>query len=237
MAKQSFKTALIETVPRTPGTLSLRFLRPEGFDYIAGQWFTLTLASAGEPLVSHFTFSSSPTEPFLEFTTRLSGSAFKNTLLELKPGDEVEMEGPYGGFVLKDAERMAFLIGGIGVTPLRSMLRFLDDTHVNRTIVVFYGSMTEDGIVFREELEAIAGRLPGVRIVHVLATPEDSWTGYRGFIRAEVIRAELGDPTEWTFYVCGPPPMIAPMRALLTELEIPSKQAVFESFAGYQTQT
>jgi ferredoxin-NADP reductase len=239
MAQPSFKTPLTATVSQAPGTMSFRFERPAGFDYVAGQWFVLTLtpADAGaEPLVSHFTFSSSPTEPFLEFTTRMSGSAFKNALLALSPGDLVEMEGPHGSFTLRDQDLpMACLIGGIGVTPLRSWLRYLDDTGGSRTMVVFYGSMTEDGIVFREELENIAGSIPSIRIVHVLAQAGDSWSGHRGFINAAAIRSELADPLFWTYFVCGPPPMIAAMRTVLAELEIPRNQQVFESFQGYQS--
>ena len=236
MAKPSFKTTLTQAVPQTPGTMSFRFERPAGFEYLAGQWFVLTVPSPEGPLTSHFTYASSPTEPFLEFATRMSGSAFKNALLALTPGDQVEMEGPHGNFVLRDESvRMACLIGGIGVTPLRSWLRYLDDTGGSRDMVVFYGSMTEDGIIFRDELEAIASRIPGIRLVHVLANAGESWTGRRGFINAETIRAELADPLAWTYFVCGPPPMIAAMRTVLTELDIPRPQLVLESFEGYQS--
>jgi glycine betaine catabolism B len=239
MARPSFRTPLISSLPQTPGTMSFRFERPEGFEYQAGQWFVLTLepAEAGaEPLVSHFTYSSSPTEPFLEFTTRMSGSVFKNALLALSPGDVVEMEGPHGNFTLRDQDLpMACLIGGIGVTPLRSWLRYLDDTGGSRSMVVFYGSMTEDGIAFREELEAIAGRIPSIRIVHVLAQAGEAWAGLRGFISAATVRSELADPLAWTYFVCGPPPMITAMRSVLAELDIPRAQQVFESFQGYQS--
>lgn len=236
MAKPSFKTTLTQAVPQTPGTMSFRFERPAGFEYLAGQWFVLTVPSPEGPLTSHFTYASSPTEPFLEFATRMSGSAFKNALLALTPGDQVEMEGPHGNFVLRDESvRMACLIGGIGVTPLRSWLRYLDDTGDSRDMVVFYGSMTEDGIIFRDELEAIASRIPGIRLVHVLANAGESWPGRRGFINAETIRAELADPLAWTYFVCGPPPMIAAMRIVLTELDIPRPQLVLESFEGYQS--
>jgi ferredoxin-NADP reductase len=236
MAQPSFTTSLTRAVTQTPGTMSFRFERPPGFEYLAGQWFVLTVPSPEGPLTSHFTYSSSPTEPFLEFTTRMSGSAFKNALLTLAPGDRVEMEGPHGSFVLRDEGLpMACLIGGIGVTPLRSWLRYLDDTGGGRTMVVFYGSMTEDGIVFRDELEAIADRIPSIRLVHVLANAGDDWAGRRGFINADTIRAELADPSAWTYFVCGPPPMIAAMRTVLAELEIPRPQLVLESFAGYQS--
>ena len=233
-ARITFTTRLAESVPRTPGTVSFRFEKPKSFTYKAGQWFILTVPSAEGPLVHRFTFSSAPTEPFLEFTTRMSGSTFKNALLEMVPGTEVEMEAPIGKFVLRDGvERMACLIGGVGVTPVRSILRSLADAGAcDRKIVVFYGNVAEDGITFKEELEAIQAQLPDVRVVHVLSRPGDDWSGHRGRIRAEIVDGELADPGEWTYYVCGPPPMVESMQEVLEELKIPRTQVVLEKFGA-----
>ena len=79
--------------------------------------------------IHHFSLSSSPFDPLLEFTTRLRGTEFKNALAALQPGSELELEGPYGTFVLPaDAGKVAFLAGGIGVTCVRSILRWLGHT-------------------------------------------------------------------------------------------------------------
>ncbi len=77
----TFTTTLTEKLARTPGTMSFRFERPDGYDYRAGQWFVITLPGPGseEERTHHFTLSSSPTEPHLEFTTRLTGSAWKQS--------------------------------------------------------------------------------------------------------------------------------------------------------------
>ena len=175
----------------------------------------------------------------MELTTRLTGSDFKNALDALPLGAEAEIRGPFGRFVFKyDVPKIAFLTGGVGITPIRSMLRYLADTEgAGRTegqeLVLFYGSMTEDGIVYKDELDEFARTIPGLRAVHVITNPTENWTGHSGFIDASVLQAELDDPSAWTYYIVGPPPMVDAMLKLMERLEIPSDQTLIESFAGY----
>lgn len=251
MGKMTFTTTLTEKRPRTPGVSTFRFMRPAEYEFTAGQWFVITFPSSDGPLTKHFTHSSSPTEPFLEFTTRLTGSPFKNALDALPIGSEVQMEGPFGTFVLSDGlTRVAFLTGGIGVTPVRSILRWLADTGApaERTTAadtvaeprssppetaIFYGNLSEESIAFGEELSQIAATLPNVHLVNVLSQPSAAWMGYRGHISADIVRTELADPGSWTYYLSGPPPMVEAMRAMLGAFEIPRKTMVIENFEGY----
>ena len=139
----TYVARLVEKEPRVEDIVSFRFERPDGYRYQAGQWLVITLpdsAAAESPPpgsasdwdmahTHHFSHSSSPLDPLLEFTTRLRGTEFKNALATLQPGSEVEFEGPYGSFVLpEDAGKVAFLAGGIGVTCVRSILRWLGQT-------------------------------------------------------------------------------------------------------------
>jgi ferredoxin-NADP reductase len=239
MAAMTFASTLLEKIPRSSDTTSYRFSRPSEYQFKAGQWYTIAIPSPGGPLDHHFSHADSPTESFIELTTRLTGSDFKNTLDALPIGAEVEIEGPYGGFLFGyETPKIAFLTGGIGVTPVRSMLRYLADTGgagriAGQELTVFYGSMTEDGIVYKEEFDEFDRTIAGLRVVHVITKPGESWKSYGGFITADIIRAELAYPEAWTYYVVGPPPMISAMDKVLEQLEIPKAQIVVESFAGY----
>ena len=261
MGTMTFATTLTESRRLTPGVCAFRFVRPDGYDFTAGQWFVITIPSDDGPLTKHFTHSSSPTEPFLEFTTRLTGSQFKNALDALPLGAEVQMEGPFGTFVLREGvARVAFLTGGIGVTPVRSILRSLADLRASAAagsagsaaadrevvgnrgsaesfslpeITVFLGNTSEDTVTFGGEFESIAATLPGTRVVHVLSQPSEGWRGHRGYISADIVRGELGDPGSWTYYISGPPPMVEAMRSILGAFDIPRKQMVLENFEGY----
>jgi ferredoxin-NADP reductase len=239
MTPMTFTGTLLEKTPHGADTASFRFSRPADYEFVPGQHFSLTLASPEGPLEHRFSHADSPTENHLELTTRLTGSAFKNALDALPPGGEAVFKGPYGHFVFQyETPKIAFLTGGVGITPVRSMLRYLADTYgagriAGQELVLFYGCMTESGILYKAELEAIARTVPGLRLVYVITMPKKRWRGHRGFITAQTVRAELAAPQAWTYYVVGPPPMIAAMEKVTDELGIPQTQIVTESFAGY----
>ncbi len=98
----------------------------------------------------------------------------------------MEIQGPYGRFLFGyETPKMAFLTGGIGVTPVRSMLRYLADTGgagriAGQELVVFYGSMTEDGIVYKSEFDELERTIADLRVVHVITNPTERWKGYGG---------------------------------------------------------
>ncbi len=239
MAPMTFTATLLEKIPRSADTTSYRFSRPPEYHFTAGQFFIINLPSFTAPLVHTFSHANSPTEDFVELTTRLTGSDFKKALDALPIGAEVKIEGPHGLFVFRyEDPKIAFLTGGVGITPVRSILRHLADTNgVGRAegqeLVLFYGSMTEDGILYREELDQLAQSVSGLRVVHVITNPGEDWSGYRGFITADIIRVELGSTSDWTYYIVGPPPMITAMQNLMEELKIPAAQTMVERFAGY----
>ncbi len=186
MAATSFKSTLLEKIPRSSDTTSYRFSRPADYTFKAGQWYTITIPSPDGPLDHHFSHADSPTESHVELTTRLTGSVFKNTLDALPIGAEVDIQGAYGAFLFGyDKPKIAFLTGGIGVTPVRSMLRYLADTGgagrvAGQELAVFYGSMTEDGIVYKDEFDEFERKISGLRVVHVITNPTPEWKGYGG---------------------------------------------------------
>ena len=239
MSSQTFTGTLLERIQRAADTASFRFTRPPEYRFEAGQSFLLTIPSQDGPLTHCFSHADSPRESHTELTTRLTGSPFKNALEALLPGAAATFKGPDGRFVFPyEASKVAYLVGGIGITPVRSILRYLVDTHgAGRTpaqeIVLFYGCMTEDAIVYREEIDQFARVLPGLRAVYVITEPSPGWKGHTGFMTSEMVRSELGDVHDWTFFTVGPPPMIAAMDKLAGALAIPEARLVKESFAGY----
>ena len=87
---------------------------------------------------------------------------------------------------------------------------------------------------FREDLDQIAGSLPRLKLVHILSAPNPDWAGYSGHLSEDVIRAEIGETSAWTFLVSGPPPMVEALRTVLDGLGIERPQMVFERFEGYE---
>jgi glycine betaine catabolism B len=235
----TFTGTLIERLERTTDSASFRFTRPPEYSFEAGQSYSITIPSSEGPQQHRFSHADSPTEGFTELTTRLTGPPFKNALDALPVGGRATFRGPAGLFVFRYQEpRAVFLVGGIGITPVRSMLRYLVDTHgVGRVpgqrLVLLYACTTEEGVVYRSELDSFARAISGLRVEYVLSRPHETWPGRRGFIDATVLNEELGEPSQWAFYIVGPPPMVTAMDQLMAEFEIPENQIVKENFAGY----
>lgn len=231
--------------------MTFQFERPHEYQFEAGQWFVITFPGPGEHWVHHFSHSSSPTEPFLEFTTRLRGSEFKNALDALAVGAEVEVEGPYGTFTLgEDPGPVAFISGGIGITCVRSILRWLAGCQEGRMngapsaqalpeqmpsrIALIYANRSEESIPFREELREIEKTLPTLRVVHVLSNPGLDWPGHRGHVDEDILAQELREPHLWNYYVSGPPSLGRSMVELLLEWGVRSEAIKLERFEGYE---
>ncbi|MFZ2498706.1 ferredoxin--NADP reductase [Methanosarcina sp.] len=229
----SFETRVIEVIQRTPDVKSIRFEKPQGFSYIAGQYVVLTLGNSSTQMKKPFTLSSSPTEGFLEITKKLTGHPFSNALADLMPGDRVSINGPYGEFTFqKEYNNIGMLSGGIGITPLRSMIKYSIDKKLSANIVLLYSNSSESDIAFRNELEDVQRKNPNIKIIDTITRPGMDWKGVTGRINSEMIKRFIPDYQERTFFTCGPLKMVDSMVSLLSELEMPKEQIKRESFPG-----
>jgi ferredoxin-NADP reductase len=212
--------------------VTLRFERPDGYAFRPGQWFTLRLDTDEGPLTRTFSHSSAPSDPVIDFTTRATGSSFKRALMALEPGQRVHVNGPGGRLsVGEDVQRVAFLVGGVGVTPVHSVLR---DAHARgrrfNDALLLYGNRDESCVPFLGEFEAMGDI--GVRVVVVFEEPPEGWTGESGFITAETVRRHVDPADGRPFVVTGPPAMVAAMELVLDELEIPGERRRIERFSA-----
>ena len=233
-----FDTELSETIKRTPAIKSFRFPVPDkGANYEAGQFFFVSIKINGNEAVHHFSFSSSPTEKgYLEFTKRITSSEYSQALAKMKPGDWAHLRGPYGHFTLPIKERMlAFLSGGIGITPLRSMLRYIVDKKLSYNVILLYGNSCEDDIAFCQELDAMAASYPDIRVEHVISDPilPTDWQGKIGRIDQSLIAKAITDYRERLFYISGAPKMVLALKEQLISLGVPEVQLKQDSFTGY----
>jgi predicted ferric reductase len=186
----------------------------EIFPYGPGQFAFVTFRSEALPLERHpWTISSTPTRPkSLIFTIKCSGD-FTRLIGRLKPGDRAVVDGPYGLFsypahVRDPNEELLMIAGGVGVTPMLSMLRYMADIGDGRKTTLVWSNRTEADIICREELENIRVKLPDLSIHHVLTRQRD-FQGPTGRLDMGVLKELLsGCSREATAFVCGPPPMM-----------------------------
>jgi ferredoxin-NADP reductase len=212
--------------------VTFRFERPSGYTFAAGQWFTLRLQTAEGPGTHTFSHSSAPGDDYLELTTRLSPSAYKRALGALEPGAIVHLNGPGGRLsVAEDVTRVAFLAGGVGVTPIRSILR--DAAARGRRFddaLLLYGNRDESCVPFLAEFQAMADI--GVRVVVVYERPTPEWPGESGFITADTVRRHLDVSDGRQIFVTGPPVMVSAIENVLDQLGVDAGRRRIERFAS-----
>jgi ferredoxin-NADP reductase len=179
--------------------------------------------------------ASSPTRDWIEFGARVaSGSAWKRAFAALKPGDTVEIDGPYGHFVLDEERPAVFVAGGIGITPLKGMMEYATDKTLPLEIVLLYSNRTPEEIAFRDEIDALAARNPRLRVVHTITRPAPGWKGRVGRIDEALLREALAGLREPKLYVCGLPKMVDDMLGHFAALGVPASRVVAEGFHGYE---
>lgn len=211
--------------------VTVRLSRPDGYDFRPGQWFTLSLDTETGPVTETFSHCSAPQDDYLEMTTRMSGSAYKNALGALTPGAMVRIAGPGGRLRLpEDADKVTFLVGGVGITPVRCMLRDARNRgRVFADALLLYGNRDDSCVPFREEFESMADM--GVRTVICFEEPPAGWQGESGFITADTVRRHTHTAEEDRPYViAGPPAMVAAMERVLDDLGVPVDRRLIERF-------
>lgn len=216
----------------------LEFEAPEGVDYrhAPGQFHFLTLLRDDAPKEEHpFTISSAPSgEPPLTNTIKASGD-YTKTMPDVKPGTRALLDGPYGRFShtkVKAADGLLLIAGGVGITPLMSMLREIVDTDDPRAVTLVWGNKTPDDIFLREELEAMESQRENLRVVHVLDDPPDDWQGEVGLVTRELLGRALGEEElQRHIFLCGPPPMMKMVKGALGELGVSRRRIHTEAFA------
>ena len=197
----------------------------------AGQYLSLSLEVEGVRVTRPYSISSSPTEAelsnYYELTVRRREDGFVAPHIweHWKPGTRVLSSGPLGEFgyePLRDRRNLVFLAGGCGITPFRSLWRELGSNHREISCTILYAAGGPGEFVFREELESLAAEHPDrFRVTFIAEKPEPGWDGLTGLLTGERIRRLTGDPTDKTFYLCGPPGLHRFLQEELKSFELP----------------
>lgn len=234
-----YRSKLIRKENVAEGTTSFYFEKPEGFTFKAGQNVDIELLT---PLETDkegnkrtFSLVSAPSMPELQIVTRMRESAFKRSLKDLSEGSEVEIEGPYGNMTLhSDAAKPAvFLAGGIGITPLMSMVRDASERNLQHKTYLFYSNRRPEDAPFLKELKDSEKKNPHFKLIATTTNPEAVWNGERGYITKEMIQKYVSNFSEAIYYLAGPPVMVAATRRMLEQAGILDDYIKMEEFAGY----
>lgn len=226
----------VDRVTPERGQTTTLTLRPDGhpgFDFAPGQYAWFAIGRSPFSMTKHpFSFSSSgQADGAVEVSIKALGD-FTSTVADLDVGTTVYIDGPHGVFSpdLYEGPGFCLIAGGVGITPVMSILRTFADRDDSRPIVAFVGGRTWDEITFREELYQLT-HLVNLSLVLTLNDPPADWTGETGRIDASMLARHLpAGHQRWQFFVCGPDAMMDAMEDALVSLEIPAPRIHTERF-------
>lgn len=209
------------------------------FKYLPGQYMEWTLA--GVPYDSRgnrrsLTIASSPTETSIQIGLKYHTppSAYKTTFASLKPGDTVYASQLQGDFTLNGNERskLAFIAGGIGITPFRSMIKYLTDTKQRCDIILLY--VVPDAAEFAYVRDLKAAATVGIRTIPIVTNLDYQADGVvTAKLNAKTISQLIPDYAERLFYISGPNTMVDATKGYLTDLRVPLTSIRTDHFSGY----
>jgi ferredoxin-NADP reductase/Na+-translocating ferredoxin:NAD+ oxidoreductase RnfD subunit len=238
--KGRFKLTLLRMEKLASGCYDFVFKPDRQLPFRPGQYLDWTLHIPNPDSRGNrrpFTIASAPTEKEIHLGVKFydKPSAFKRSLRALKPGDVIYGSQIAGSFTLprNPDEKLAFIAGGIGITPFRSMVQELINRGQPRPIVLLYGNNKLDEIAYAEVFDRAAREL-GLRTIYAVA--EDEVTDramHRGFIDEHLIKREVPDFRERTFYISGPRAMVVRFQRALKELGVARSHIKVDFFPGF----
>ncbi len=243
-AKWTGRLRVLRVFDETPSVRTFRMGDPGGgtlpFDYLPGQFLDLTVPMDGKPVKRSYTIASSPTErDYVEITVKRESQGLVSGYLheKVKDGDELQIAAPSGRFTFTGTEANSIVLigGGVGITPLMSVVRYLTACGWPGEIDLLYCFREPRDFIFREELEYLQRRNPNLRVIAAATRRgQEPWIGLQGRFTKEIIAYSLPKIASYRIHLCGPPPMMEGIRGMLLELGVAREQIKTEAFGTDQ---
>lgn len=240
--KRRLMLKLKEKIKLSPDTYEFVFEPSEKIGFRPGQYLEWTLRHQkpdNRGNRRYFTVASSPTEKELRIGVKFypESSSFKEALFSLQKGEVIAASQLAGDFTLpKDrAQKLAFIAGGIGVTPFRSMVKYMMDKGDKRSAVLLYSNRREQDIAYKDVFDEAEKKI-GLKTIYALTeqlSDNSDWLGAMGLIDAETIKKEVPDYYDRIFYISGPRAMVVSFESTLKSIGIPANQIKTDFFPGF----
>jgi ferredoxin-NADP reductase len=238
MPFQTFTARLVRSVPLSELTKHLEF-EMQGlprFGFVAGQWLSFkTHRSDGEEIVRAYSIASPPGDDnrFALCLNRVQDGFMSNFLCDMKEGEEIGCQGPFGDFILRPPMRdTIFIATGTGIAPFRSMLRWLfsdESRHQGNQLWLVFGNRTERDIYYHDEFLGLATEHANFHYLPALSRGGPEWQGLRGYVQEHVPAIAHGR-TDMHAYICGLDKMVKANRELLKSMGWERRSILYEKY-------
>ena len=228
----------IEALDRTPSVKSFRFTLSKKIKFLPGQFLQIIFDETNrdnKKLNKYLSISSSPTKDYIEVTKKISDSKFSKSLLGLKPAEKILINIPMGNCVFLDEyKKIGFLIGGIGITPVISIIEYIIEKKLDTDLYLFYSNRTDNDIAFKSELDHWQSINNKIKVYYTVTdcAPLDRSCLY-GVINKDLLMSRACDIGGRIMYIYGPPKMVEAMQALSLGIGCNPDNLKTERFIGY----
>jgi len=210
------------------------------FGFVAGQWLSMKAnMPGGEEITRAYSIASPPhgDNRFALCLNRVQDGYMSNFLCDMKEGNEISCQGPFGDFILRPPMRdTIFIATGTGIAPIRSMLHWLfqstaDDRtrHQGKQLWLIFGNRTEADIYYHDEFLAFAQKHANFHYLPTLSRGSSEWPGLRGYVQDHVPAIAQGR-ADMHAYICGLDKMVKANRELLKSLGWDRKSILYEKY-------
>ena len=238
----SGELAIARIFQETDDVRTFRFVSPDGgplpFTHTAGQYLNLALTIDGRRVNRSYTIASSPTRgAYCEISVKRAPDGYGSRHLHdtWREGQRVKVSAPAGRFVFEghEADRVVLIAGGIGITPMMSVVRSLTDRGWRGDVFLLYGVRRVADLAFRDELAYLQSRFPNLHVQMIVSRdPGTPWDGARGHLTKDVIANFVPDLRRGPILLCGPDAMMTTVRAALVDLAVPDVEILQEEFVS-----
>ncbi len=235
---QTFTARLVRSSALSEFTKHLEF-EMKGvtrFGFVAGQWLSFkTNMPDGEEITRAYSIASPPTDDnrLALCLNRVQDGFMSNFLCDMKDGDEISCQGPFGDFILRPPMRdTIFVATGTGIAPFRSMLHWLlsdPSRHQSKQLSLIFGNRTEKDIYYHDEFLRMAKDHANFHYLPTLSRGGQDWQGLRGYVQEHVPAIAQGR-TDMHAYICGLDKMVKANRELLKSLAWDRKSILYEKY-------
>lgn len=204
-------------------------------DYRPGQFLTFHLGPEGKTKRCYSLNSSPATRGTYDVSVKLLENGKGSTWMheKVQSGDVLKVNWPSGRFYYTEKTKISiFVAGGIGITPMLSMLQYLVDTGSEKPLFFFYAAKTSDELVFFEQLKYLSDQAPNITLNCILSQPDENWTGLKGRLNKDILKSFNIDFSQSDLYTCGPTPLMDSVKNIAFELGLKEEHFHNEVFAS-----